>query len=130
MPGNEYPVFDTDFGRIGTMICWDISYPEVARELAARGAEVILMPIAGGKRNARPGPGYREPDLSGGERLRFPDRHLRSCRSAPGLDAKGPRRHCSGSGFERPASLVLVGRLALSDLARGAARANCFETRF
>jgi predicted amidohydrolase len=48
MPGHEYPVFDTDFGRIGMMICWDISYPEVARELAARGAEVILMPIAGG----------------------------------------------------------------------------------
>jgi predicted amidohydrolase len=47
-PGAEYPVFDTDFGRIGMMICWDVSYPEVARELAARGAEVILMPIAGG----------------------------------------------------------------------------------
>jgi len=47
-PGNEYPVFDTDFGRIAMMICWDVSYPEVARELAAKGAEVILMPIAGG----------------------------------------------------------------------------------
>jgi predicted amidohydrolase len=41
-------VFDTDFGRVGLMICWDSSYPEVARALAARGAEVILMPIAGG----------------------------------------------------------------------------------
>jgi formylglycine-generating enzyme required for sulfatase activity len=47
-PGTEYPVFDTDFGRIGMMICWDVSYPEVARELAARGAEMILMPIWGG----------------------------------------------------------------------------------
>jgi predicted amidohydrolase len=47
-PGNEYPVFDTDFGRVAMMICWDVSYPEVARELAAKGAEVILMPIAGG----------------------------------------------------------------------------------
>jgi predicted amidohydrolase len=47
-PGDEYPVFDTDFGRIAMMICWDVSYPEVARELAAKGAEVILMPIAGG----------------------------------------------------------------------------------
>ncbi len=48
MPGAEYPVFDTDFGRVAMMICWDVSYPEVARELAAKGAEVILMPIAGG----------------------------------------------------------------------------------
>jgi predicted amidohydrolase len=47
-PGAEYPVFDTDFGRVAMMICWDVSYPEVARELAAKGAEVILMPIAGG----------------------------------------------------------------------------------
>jgi predicted amidohydrolase len=48
LPGKDYPVFDTDFGRIGMMICWDVSYPEVARKLATRGAEVILMPIAGG----------------------------------------------------------------------------------
>jgi predicted amidohydrolase len=47
-PGSDTPVFDTDFGRVGMMICWDSSYPEVARTLAARGAEVILMPIAGG----------------------------------------------------------------------------------
>ena len=37
-PGSDYPVFDTDFGRVGMMICWDVSYPEVARELSARGA--------------------------------------------------------------------------------------------
>ncbi len=47
-PGSATPVFDTDFGRVGLMICWDSSYPEVARALAAGGAEVILMPIAGG----------------------------------------------------------------------------------
>lgn len=47
-PGKEYPVFDTDFGRVGMMICWDVQFPEVARELAAGGAEVLLMPIWGG----------------------------------------------------------------------------------
>ena len=47
-PGKEYPVFSTDFGQIGMMICWDVHFPEVARELAARGAEVVLMPIWGG----------------------------------------------------------------------------------
>jgi predicted amidohydrolase len=47
-PGDALPVFDTDFGRIGMMICWDVTYPEQARMLAKQGAEVILMPIAGG----------------------------------------------------------------------------------
>ncbi len=47
-PGNSYPVFDTDFGRIGMMICWDLQFPEVSQNLAMQGAEVILMPIWGG----------------------------------------------------------------------------------
>jgi predicted amidohydrolase len=48
-PGSDTPVFDTDFGRVGLMICWDSSYPEVARSLASRGAEVIFLPIWGGE---------------------------------------------------------------------------------
>lgn len=47
-PGNALPVFDTDFGRIGMMICWDATYPEQARTLARKGAEVIFLPIWGG----------------------------------------------------------------------------------
>jgi predicted amidohydrolase len=47
-PGAETPVFDTDFGRVGLLICWDSSYPEVARALAARGAEILFLPIWGG----------------------------------------------------------------------------------
>jgi predicted amidohydrolase len=47
-PGESFPVFDTDFGRIGMMICWDVSFPEPARMLALQGAEIIFMPIWGG----------------------------------------------------------------------------------
>jgi len=47
-PGDEFPVFDTDFGRIGMMICWDVFFPEVARQIALKGAEIIFMPIWGG----------------------------------------------------------------------------------
>jgi predicted amidohydrolase len=47
-PGGETPVFATDFGRVGLLICWDSSYPEVARALAERGAEVLFLPIWGG----------------------------------------------------------------------------------
>lgn len=47
MPGNDYPVFDTRFGKVGMMICYDGFFPEVARELANRGAEVIAWPVWG-----------------------------------------------------------------------------------
>jgi predicted amidohydrolase len=47
-PGNEYPVFHTDFGAIGLMICYDVFFPDPARALARQGAEIILMPIWGG----------------------------------------------------------------------------------
>ena len=47
-PGDAFPTFATDFGRVGIMICWDVTFPEAARALAMDGAEVILMPIWGG----------------------------------------------------------------------------------
>jgi len=47
-PGSDYPVFRTDFGKVGMMICWDLQYADPARALALRGAEMILMPIWGG----------------------------------------------------------------------------------
>jgi predicted amidohydrolase len=46
-PGQEYPVFDTRFGKLGMMICYDGFFPEVARELSNRGAEVIAWPVWG-----------------------------------------------------------------------------------
>jgi predicted amidohydrolase len=37
-----FPVIDTPLGRLGAMVCYDINFPEVARCLALRGAEVLL----------------------------------------------------------------------------------------
>ena len=47
-PGSDFPVFETDFGKIGMMICWDVFFPEPARALSLEGAEIIFMPIWGG----------------------------------------------------------------------------------
>lgn len=44
-PGADYPVFQTDFGKVGMMICWDSAFGEPARALALKGAEIILLPI-------------------------------------------------------------------------------------
>jgi predicted amidohydrolase len=46
-PGHDYPVFDTHFGKLGMMVCYDGFFPEVARELSNRGAEVIAWPVWG-----------------------------------------------------------------------------------
>ena len=41
-PGNEFKVFDTELGKIGLRICYDLEFPEPARRVAVRGAEVII----------------------------------------------------------------------------------------
>ncbi len=46
-PGDDYPIFNTRFGKVGMMICYDGFFPEVARELSNRGAEVIAWPVWG-----------------------------------------------------------------------------------
>ena len=46
-PGSQYVVADTDFGRVGLLVCWDIWFPEPARILRLKGAEMIVLPIAG-----------------------------------------------------------------------------------
>lgn len=42
-PGPGYPVFQTDFGSVGIVICYDIWHPETFRLLAYKGAELILF---------------------------------------------------------------------------------------
>jgi len=46
-PGRDYPVFQTRFGKVGIMICYDGFFPEPARRLSMNGAEVIAFPVWG-----------------------------------------------------------------------------------
>lgn len=46
-PGTEYPVYETDFGRVGLLTCWDNWFGESARALRLNGAEMLIMPLAG-----------------------------------------------------------------------------------
>ena len=46
-PGDlGFKVFDTRFGRIGTLVCWDQWYPEAARLTALQGADILFYPTA------------------------------------------------------------------------------------
>ncbi|MBI3922662.1 MAG: carbon-nitrogen hydrolase family protein [Armatimonadetes bacterium] len=46
-PGVGFPVFETDFGKVGIIICYDSWFPEPTGLLAYKGAELILFPNAG-----------------------------------------------------------------------------------
>lgn len=44
--GKKFPVFQTKYGRVGIVICYDICFPETTRILALEGADLILCPAA------------------------------------------------------------------------------------
>lgn len=44
--GDHATVFDTEFGKMGVMICYDIRFPEFARTMVLDGARMIFVPAA------------------------------------------------------------------------------------
>ncbi len=46
-PGDmDFEPIDTSVGRLGVLVCWDQWYPEAARLMALRGAEILIYPTA------------------------------------------------------------------------------------
>lgn len=45
-PGEDYPVFETPHARIGSIICYDLCFPELLRNYALAGADIVLMSTA------------------------------------------------------------------------------------
>lgn len=54
LPGDDFPVFDTDIGRIGCNICMDSSATESSRMIGLNGADFLLLPIMGDHRAWHP----------------------------------------------------------------------------
>ncbi|MFH1085021.1 MAG: carbon-nitrogen hydrolase family protein [Chloroflexota bacterium] len=52
-PGDDFPVWDTDLGRIGANICMDTSAAESSRLVGLGGADYLLLPIMGDHRADR-----------------------------------------------------------------------------
>ena len=46
IPGNELGLFQLDIGKVGVWICYDTRFPEIARALRAKGAEILCVPAA------------------------------------------------------------------------------------
>ena len=47
VPGDGFPVFDLDFGRVGALVCWDNWFSESIKLVKRNGAELLLFPLAG-----------------------------------------------------------------------------------
>lgn len=45
-PGKNVTTFDTEFGRIGLAVCYDLRFPELARLMVLEGAKVLIFPAA------------------------------------------------------------------------------------
>lgn len=43
--GNEVKVFDTDCGKVGLLICYDVEFPELGRILADQGMQILFVPF-------------------------------------------------------------------------------------
>jgi predicted amidohydrolase len=56
-PGNAFPVYQTEIGRIGCNICMDSSAAESSRMIGLNGADFLVMPIMGDHRANRFTPG-------------------------------------------------------------------------
>jgi len=43
--GHHLNIFDTDFGRIGILICYDVEFPELSRLLAEKDMQILFVPF-------------------------------------------------------------------------------------
>ncbi|MDP6777758.1 MAG: carbon-nitrogen hydrolase family protein [Candidatus Latescibacteria bacterium] len=46
VPGESVKVFETEFGRVGILVCFDVVFPDRWREAKAKGAEIVFWPSA------------------------------------------------------------------------------------
>ncbi len=80
--GKEICVFDTEFGKVGVVVCYDFRFPELSRLLVEKGAKAIVVP---GAFNMTTGPAHWEILF----RTRALDNQVYTIGTAPARDING-----------------------------------------
>ncbi len=117
-PGTELPVFQTDFGKLGIMICYDSWFPEVTRLLAYKGAELVVLPNAGYFMGLLPARAADNGVCIAVSSLNNPAGVWDSTGAMAGEQKPDPTRGCPSmfSGYERDEQLRMI--VATVDLSR------------
>lgn len=50
--GNDIRIFDSDIGKIGILVCYDVEFPELARNLVDKGMTILFVPFWTDTKNA------------------------------------------------------------------------------
>lgn len=100
-PGSDITVFDTEFGKLGLCVCFDMRFPELARIMALEGAKAVFVPAAF---NMTTGPLHWEVMF----RSRAIDNQLFTVGCAPARDESGPYVSYGNSMAVDPWGKVLV----------------------
>ena len=59
-PGNKVSVFNTKFGKVGLIICWDLAFPEIFRSMVKRGVNIVFCPSFWSREDAGIGVKYNK----------------------------------------------------------------------
>lgn len=81
--GEDMSILDTEFGKIGVAICYDVRFPELFRKMTLAGCKLILLPAAF---NMTTGPAHWELTM----RARALDNQIYFAAISPARNTKGP----------------------------------------
>ena len=81
--GKDMTILDTEFGKIGVAICYDVRFPEWFRKMALAGAKLIVLPAAF---NMTTGPAHWDITM----RARALDNQVYFAANSPARDENGP----------------------------------------
>ena len=88
--GDKVTVVDTEFGKVGLAICYDVRFPELFRKMALMGAKIIVLPAAF---SVPTGEAHWEVSL----RARALDNQVYMLACSPARDINGPYQAYGGS---------------------------------
>lgn len=94
-PGNRTTILDTEFGKIGIAICYDVRFPELFRKMTLEGVNLVILP---GAFNMTTGPAHWELTM----RARALDNQIYFAAVSPARDVEGPYQAYGNSCISSP----------------------------